>query len=161
LLATHWFYGERPPFFSDKARGAFININNTHTRAHMVNAVMESVCYSMRMSLVALRKGTRRKVDVIRAVGGCATSDHWMSILADILGITVEVPRDPRHAGAIGAAYCALIGLGVCKDFSEAKTRIVIEKRFEPHADTAQVYEKTCNAYKKVFKSLDGVCAAL
>jgi len=161
LLSTHWLYGERPPFFSDRARGAFININHTHTRAHMVNAVMESVCYSMRLSLDALRKGTRREVNALRAVGGCATSNHWMQMLADVLGIVVEVPRNPRHAGAVGAAYCALIGLGLCSDFNEAKARIVIEKRYQPSPDTSAAYHKASHAYRLAFHALDGVCKAL
>ena len=161
VLATHWMFGERPPFFSDRARGAFVNLNNTHTRAHMVNAVMESVCYTIRMSLDALRNGTRREVNMIRAVGGCADSDHWMQMLSDILGITVEVPMNPRHAGAIGAAYCALIGLGICKDFGEAKSRIKIRKRFEPRAETAHNYTKALSAYRKLYRALDGISGAL
>jgi len=161
VLATHWMYGERPPFFSDRARGAFVNVNNTHTRAHMVNAVMESVCYSMRLSLDALRRGTRREVKVIRAVGGCAVSNHWMQMLADALGIIVEVPRDPRHAGAVGTAYCVLIGLGICGDFNEAKSRIKIEKQYKPRAEAVQAHEKACAAYKKLYRSLEDVCGAL
>jgi xylulokinase len=160
-LATHWMFGERPPFFSDRARGAFVGVNNTHTRAHMVNAVMESVCYSMRLSLDALRNGTRRDVRLIRAVGGCADSGHWMQMLADVLGVAVEVPYSPRHSGAIGTAYCALIGLGLCKDFGEAKSRIRIEKRFKPRAEAAQAYIKACSAYKKLYRALEEVCADL
>jgi xylulokinase len=161
VLATHWMYGERPPFFSDRARGAFVNLNNIHTRAHMVNAMMESVCYTVRMSLDALRTGTRRDVKMIRAVGGCAGSDFWMQMLADVLGITVEVTQSPRHAGAIGTAYCALIGLGIRKDFSEVKSQIQINKRFEPRPETAGSYANALAAYKQLYKALDGVCHIL
>lgn len=161
LLATHWMFGERPPFFSDKARGAFVNINPAHDRAHMVNAVMESVCYSMRMSLDALEGGTRRKVGAIHAVGGCSVNNHWMQTLADVLEIPVMVPYDPRHAGAVGTAYCALIGLGLCMDIDEAKARIRMEKEFLPRESASMAHMKNLAAYKKLHKSLETTFSAL
>jgi xylulokinase len=161
LLANHWMYGERPPFFSDKARGAFANLTPAHTRAHMINAVMESVCYSMKMSLDALENGTRREIPAIHAVGGCAVNDSWMQTMADVLNIPVRVPAAPRHAGAVGTAYCVLIGLGRCKDFDEAKARIKMGKTFNPRKEATKAHEKNIAAYKKLHKSLSDIFSLL
>ena len=161
LLATHWMYGERPPFFSDSARGAFVNLNGTHDRRHMLNAMMESICYSMKMSLTALIDGTRRDVPYINAVGGCAANDYWMQMLADVLGIAVNIPEHPRHAGAIGAAYCALIGLGKCRGFSEARERIKIEKTFLPRLEISSAHQKNFTAYSALHKTLKSTFVSL
>lgn len=151
LLASHWIYGERPPFFGDDARGVFINIKGQHDRRYMLNAVMESVCYSMKLAVQALERGTKRKIEKVTAIGGGSLNDKWMQILADVLQIPVYVPQETRHCGALGAAYCALIGLGVFEDFSEAKKNIKIEKSFLPDKKNNAVYEKMFGQYKKLY----------
>lgn len=161
LLASHWMFGERPPFFGDDARGVFVNLNGRHTRKHMLNAMMESVCYTMKMSLDAIENGTKRKIEKINVVGGGTLNDYWMQILADVLQIPVCIPSQTRHSGALGAAYCALIGLGVCKDFSEAKAKIEIEKTFEPRVENRAVYEKMCRQYSELYPTLKKTFGAL
>lgn len=161
LLASHWIFGERPPFFSDKARGVFVNLNSQHDRRHMLNAMMESVCYSMRMGLDALQAGRKCRVNSIQVSGGGACNDHWMQMLADILEIPVLVPKNPRQAGAIGTAYCALIGLGLCRDLDEAKSHISIEKKFLPREDTKKAYDKTYKAYTRLYPELKNLFISL
>ena len=161
LLATHWIFGERPPFFGDDARGVFVNLHSQHDRRYMLNAMMESVCYSMKLGLDALEKGTGRKIEKINAVGGGTLNEHWMQILADVLQIPVCIPAETRHSGTIGTAYCALIGLGVCKDFSEAARRIEIVKTFTPNPENRETYETMLGQYKKLYKSMKPVFAVL
>jgi xylulokinase len=151
LLATPWFYGERPPFFGEKARGVFFNLGSQHDRRYMINAIMEGVCYSLRMNREMLAEIAGRYPDSVNSVGGGACSEHWMQILADVLEIPVHVPENPRHAGAIGTAYCAMIGLGLCKDFTEAKQRIRIEKTFLPRENAKAEYRLMFDVYKKLY----------
>ena len=58
--------------------------------------------------------------DNFRIIGG-ALDDTWMHIIADITGKCFSVVKDPRNAGAVGAAVVALIGLGELPGFSAAK----------------------------------------
>ena len=161
LLASHWMYGERPPFFNDDARGVFVNLGSRHDRRHMLNAVMESVCYSFKMSLDGLENGTKRRIPKINAVGGGTLNDHWMQMLADVLGIPVHVPENTRHSGSIGTAYCALIGLGVYKDLNEVKKKIKMEKVYAPNPDNKAVYEKMCGEYSKLYGKTRSIFRAL
>ena len=77
----------------------------------------------------------------INAVGGGATNDRWMQMLADILNIPIEVPYSPRHVGTIGCAYHALIGLGLFDNYAQAGTNVKIEKTFTPDPEAVKVYE--------------------
>lgn len=143
MLATPWFYGELKPVFGSEARGCFLNMNATHTRKYMARAMMEGIMYMMKvterychddLSLVS--------ADVITAVGGGSQSDVWMQMMADILNKKIQVPCWPRHAGAMGVAACALVGLGVYEDFDHFSKNTQIERIFEPNPENARVYEQ-------------------
>jgi len=154
LVATHWLYGERPPFFGDDVKGAFVGLNSAHGRGHMLRAVMESICYSMRMSLDALRSGTRREIPEVSVVGGCATSPTWMQMMSDVLGIRVKVPEKPRHAGTIGTASCALRGLGLVNDLADVKRLIVPESVYGPDPAATSAYEGPLAVYSRLYPAL-------
>lgn len=161
LIASHWIFGERPPFFGDDARGVFLNIGSQHDRRYMLNAMMESVCYSIKMALDALEDGTGRRVDVLHAIGGGTLNDHWMQMLSDVLQIPICIPTQTRHGGTVGTAYCALIGLGVFKSFDEIKERIEMERWFRPRKENKAVYEKMCAEYAKVYPLLKNTFQSL
>ena len=67
------------------------------------------------------------------------------------MDITVEVPRNPQHAGAAGGAYCALIGLGLVQDFSEADEKIFPDRVFKPRPEYREMYRKQYEAFKQIF----------
>ena len=91
---------------------------------------------------------------MLRVVGGGTGSAHWMQMLSDVLQLPIEVPADSRHAGAIGTAYCALIGLGKCNDFEDINRMIRIEKRYEPRPDHTAVYEKMYGLFRRLYPTL-------
>jgi len=155
LFVTPWVRGERPPCFSEAARGCFLNLNSTHDRRHMMRALMEGVCYTLKMVSQEYWNEIEEKPACINAVGGGACSDVWMQSLANILNIPVNVPRFPRHAGAVGVAYCALIGLGYCKDYDAISEQLVIERRFEPQPEMVKLYEEGFEIFKGLYGMLE------
>lgn len=161
VLATPWFYGERPPNFSELARGNFLNLNSCHTRKHMVKAMMEGVCYTLKMNVEAYWTVHGAKPAYINAVGGGACSPIWMQALADILEVPINVPRNPRHAGAVGTAYCALIGLGYCSSFEDAATQIEIAHSFQPRPDAMSVYRAAYPVFKGLYTTLEPLFAKM
>jgi len=148
LLATHWLTGELPPF-SKNAKGVYLNLTTLHDRRHMVRAMMESICYSHRMSIEWFESQGRRRLDEIRVVGGGASSPVWMQMLSDTLGRTVVVPDAPRFAGAIGAYRCTLGSRGGPHD-SQAKGA----RRYEPDPAASAVYDRLYPLYRKIHPAL-------
>lgn len=156
LLCTPWFYGELAPI-TEHARGTFWNLGTQHDRRHMVRAVMEGICYTFR------QKDDQRRVEngyvqpkEFTAIGGGSLSPVWMQMLADILNVPVNVPRDTRHTGAVGTACCVLMGLGLCRDFDEVREKIVFEHRYEPKPENVAVYAE---GFRKFMQCYDAVVA--
>ena len=155
VFATPWFYGERPPLFGSDARGKFLGLGAAHDRRHMTRAVMEGVCYQLRMGAEHRRKVTEQPLpERVRAIGGGACSALWMQMLADVLNVTIEVPTATRHAGALGTAYCALVSLGLCDDIEDAARRVQIAKIYTPHPEATAVYEKGYRIFEKIYGTL-------
>ncbi len=160
LLAAPWLHGERPPL-SELAKAAFLNLSAVHDRRHFVRAVLESICYTMRWKLETLRQKSGAELKEIRVVGGGAKSDPWMQMMADVLQVPVEVPSGASHAGAIGTAYCAFVGMGLCRSFDEAREHITVAKRFEPCRDTREAYAKPYAAFLTLYSTLEPLFAML
>ncbi len=156
LLATPWLSGELPPL-SERARVVFLNGSAIHDRRHFVNAMMESVCYTIRQRIEQCEAFLGHPLEEITAVGGGASGRHWMQMLADVLQIPVLVPQANQHTGAIGGAYCALVGLGVCRDLSEIRRRIGIAGRYEPNRECWEEYRHMYEAFTGLYPALDPV----
>ncbi len=160
LLATPWLHGELPPL-SEHAKMAFLNISGVHERSHMVNAVMESLCYTLKHKMEALKRNVGVKPERIRAAGGGASFAHWMQILADVLEIPVDVPYNPRHAGAFGIASTAFVGLGMHDSYEEAAKRVIIEHTYLPRRENQAVYHKMYNIFCSLYPTLKDTFDAL
>ena len=155
VFATPWFYGERPPLFGRDARGNFLGLGAIHDRRHMTRAVMEGVCYQIKMGAEYNAKNFGRQLpETVRAIGGGSCSGIWMQILADVLNVTIEVPAATRHAGALGTAYFALVGLGLCNDVEEAASRVQTANVYKPTPDAVAAYEKGYQVFEKIYKTL-------
>lgn len=160
LLATHWINGELPPL-SKNSRGLFVNLTSLHDRRHMVRAVMESVCYAHRASYDDYLAKGGAPLDRIRVVGGGAVSDVWMQMMADVLGVSVEVPVSPQSTGALGAYYAAQVGRGKLASFADIDQTIVTDRRFAPDPVAGETYSRLYAIHSQLHGSLQGVFSAL
>ena len=155
VLATGWIYGEYPPQAGMDAGASFVGLKACHDRRNIVRAVMEGICLHLKQrTLDTCRVKGVAFPQRIRAVGGGACSDVWMQILADVFHATVEVPEAPRHAGAIGTAYSALIGMGICPDYETAGERVRLLRCFEPNPKAVLTYEKLYSGYIQLYGAL-------
>lgn len=110
---------------------AFIGMRAWHTRDDLLRAVMEGVVHTHRMHVDLLRSGLELS-GTTRVAGGGARSAHWSGLLADALGVTVEV-TDASQAVARGAALMAGVAIGTYADVEEAVTTSVqVIRRHEP-----------------------------
>ena len=160
LLATSWLLGEGCPITDEKARAVFVGASNVHDRRYFVNAVMESVCYSLRMEAEYYKKDRQKAIEKLNAIGGGALSDHWMQMMADVMGVPVSVPENCRHAGAIGSAAIVSVGKGVYK-IDEIDQFVRIEKTFYPREKERKIYDRQYEIWKKLYPALKDVFADL
>lgn len=156
LICTPWMLGERCPVSSTTTRATLFNINMVHTREHLMRSVYEGIGYNLRWILENYQNDYGFSCDNFRIIGGGALDNVWMQIISDITGKSFSIVKDPRNAGAVGAALIAMIGLGELKGFCCAKDFVQIDKVYEPDKANRRTYDKLFETYKEVYRSLQG-----
>jgi len=152
LIFTPWLFGERAPLDDPTVRGGFYNLSLEHTREHMVRAVLEGVALNLKWALIYMEK-LAGKAESINIIGGGAISNIWCQIFADALNRKINRVRDPKEAGAKGAAIIATVALGHIKNFEEAEKLVKIESVYEPNPKNASVYEEIFREFKSIYKN--------
>ena len=98
-------------------------------------AALESVGFQTRDLLEAMRADWGAAAEgVLRVDGGMVASDWTMQFLSDILGAPVDRPV-VTETTALGAAYLAGLGAGICPPPEEFAREWALERRFEPAMD--------------------------
>lgn len=154
LICTPWMLGERCPVSSTTTRATLFNMTMVHTREHMMRAMYEGIGYNLRWIMENFRKDYGFACDHFRIIGGGALDDAWMQIISDITGSQFSIVKDPRNAGAVGAAVVALIGLGVLPSFAAAKDFVKTDRSYNPNPDNRPIYDKLFADYKNVYHAL-------
>ncbi|MCF7936905.1 MAG: FGGY-family carbohydrate kinase [Synergistales bacterium] len=159
LLFFPYLRGGGAPHFDINARGCFLGLGMTHTRAHMLRAIYEGVCFNMRWlyDLYEEMGVSISGLDRIRAIGGGVRNDLWMQIYADVNGQPFSRLSAPQQSTALGAAIMGGVGVGIWKDYAEATGKISVETTFHPDSGANAVYEDLYRIYREAYP---GVAAA-
>jgi len=107
LTVLPYFSGDAPgsPF----ARGAFLGLTLSHTRDHLIRAIMEACACLLREHLEPLAQ--QIPIASVRSLGRSSRSDLWLQIKADLLNLPIERPACSA-AASLGAAMLAAAGTG-------------------------------------------------
>src|SRR5437763_75826 len=117
LLWAPYLMGERTPHLDPFARAALIGLTASHTRAHVIRAILEGVAFSLRDTLTIFAE-MHVPVELIRLGGGGARAQLWQQIQADVYGHSVELVAAEEGA-AYGAALLAGVGGGAWASVDE------------------------------------------
>jgi len=154
LLFVPWLSGERAPVLDHYARGGFIGLTLSHTKAHMARAVMEGVAYHLRWIIEALER-LGFQVKELNAIGGGSTSSTWTHIISDVTGRELRIVESPLEAGAIGAALTAAVGLGFYPNMEAVDELISISHIVHPRDDQRQArYQALYEEYRAIYEAL-------
>lgn len=139
------------------AKGSFIGISASHTRAHIMRAVYEGVCFSHKYHLEKLLATRKDMPKGIRLSGGVTKSAVWTQMFADVMELPVETVS-AREAGALGCAICATVASGDQPSI-EAAIHVMtrVSAKYLPDAKAAESYRTKYALYIKAIKSLDGI----
>lgn len=89
--------------------------------------------------------------DVIFA-SGASKSDLWCSIVADVLGAQVRVPKI-KEATALGTAICAGVGAGIYDNIVETALKFCnFDKTYEPNIKNHEIYSELFERWQKLYK---------
>jgi xylulokinase len=148
-----YLMGERTPHLDAKARAAFVGLTASHTKAHMIRAVLEGVAFSLRDSL-EIFKELGVPIERIRLGGGGAKSKLWRQIQADVYGQPVEI-LEADEGAAFGAAILAGVGAGAWESVDEASDKTIrILERVEPNKDSVDALNRNYESYNLLYSAL-------
>ncbi|HAU99896.1 MAG TPA: xylulokinase [Lachnospiraceae bacterium] len=148
-----YLMGERSPHNNPNARGMFIGMTMDTTREDMTQAVLEGVSFGIRDSFeVAKSQGI--KIDSTKICGGGAKSPLWKKIMANVLGIKVEVIESEEGPG-YGGAILAAVGCGEYKNVEEAADKLVkVVDVIEPDKELTEKYEAKYQYFKRLYPTV-------
>jgi glycerol kinase len=150
------FSGLFAPYWRSDARGVVVGLSRFNTRAHLVRATLESICWQSRDVAEAMEKDSGVKLEVLKVDGGVTANELCMQIQADVLGVSVSRPV-VAETTALGAAYAAGLAVGFWKDTDELRENWNEDKRWEPAWDDEQREKGYAQWKKAVSKTLDWV----
>ncbi len=150
LLWTPYLMGERTPHLDGNARAALIGLTASHTRGHVVRAILEGVAFSLKDTFTIFQEMSV-PVKNIRLGGGGARSPLWRQIQADVYGQDVELV-EAEEGAAYGAALLAGVGAGIWPNVDTACEAVVrVRERIAPHSEHVAALAKRYRSYRRVY----------
>jgi xylulokinase len=155
-LWTPYLMGERTPHLDPNARGALVGLTASHTRGHVVRAILEGVAFSLRESFTLFGE-MGVPVRNIRLGGGGARSRLWRQIQADVFGHEVEIVKAEEGA-AYGAAILAGVGAEAWSSADNACSEVVrVAQRVTPQPEDMEMMNKSYEAYRQIYPALKSI----
>ena len=122
------------PHWDPYARGLIIGLTRGTTRAHLVRAALEAICYQSRDVADTMQQESGIPLQQLRADGGAVVNPFLMQHQSDILGVNIEIPTI-NETTALGAAYLAGLATGVWSSLEEISEKWSIRDRYQPLMD--------------------------
>jgi len=145
-----YLMGERSPHNNPNARGTFIGMTMDTSRTDMTQAIMEGVAFALRDSF-EVAKSLGIKIDRTKICGGGAKSPLWKKMIANILGIKVDVIETEEGPG-YGAAMLAAVAAGEFKTVEEAAEKLVkVVDTIEPDPEITAKYETKYQQFRLIY----------
>ena len=151
-----YLMGERSPINDTDARGTLVGLSMDTTRADITQAVLEGVAFAMRDCYeVARSLGVR--IPRSNICGGGAKSPLWCRILANVLGIPLDVlvtEQGPGYGGALLAMVCC----GVYPSVQAAAADLVrVSRTIEPEPELTARYEERYQKFRRIYPACKGL----
>jgi xylulokinase len=153
VLWAPYLMGERTPHLDPYARAALIGLAASHTRSHVVRAILEGVAFSLKDSF-SIFSEMKVPVESVRLGGGGARSSLWRQIQADVYGYPVEIV-EAEEGAAYGAALLAGVGGGVWHTVEEACDAVVrVASRVAPNAADQRTLARQYQAFRAIYPAM-------
>ena len=148
-----YLMGERSPHNDPDARGTFIGLTMDSTRGDMTQAVLEGVAFALRDSF-EVAKSLGIHIERTKICGGGAKSPLWCKIMANVLGIKVDL-LESEEGPAMGGAMLAAVACGEYPSVEAAAKAIVkVVDTIEPDPELIAKYEAKYRQFAKIYPAV-------
>ena len=155
-----YLMGERSPINDTNARAVFLGMTMDTTRADMTQAMLEGVAFALRDSVEVARS---LGLDISRSTlcGGGSRSTLWRTILANVLGIPLDLPATEQGPG-YGAALLALVACGRYRNVAEvSRAMLHIQATVQPDPELTALYDARYAEFKQIYPACRPLFASL
>jgi xylulokinase len=160
VLWAPYLMGERTPHLDPNARGTLTGLAASHTRAHVVRAILEGVAFSLKDTFSIFAE-MRVPVRTVRLGGGGARSPLWRQIQADVYSHEVEILAAEEGA-AYGAALLAGVGAKFWASVDEACDAVVkVQQRVRPDASAVKALAIQYENFRRLYPALKPLFAQM
>jgi gluconokinase len=148
LICLPWLMGERAPIWNANASGFFIGLQMHHGRAHMMRALVEGICFSLK-KIAGMLEEQGCSHESVYASGGFTSSTAWVQMIADIF----QKPVYLSHEADASARGAAILGW-MCLDGNPCPTSFASwqEKQtlFTPAQEIKKAYQEAYNRFENL-----------
>jgi xylulokinase len=156
LLWAPYLMGERTPHLDPNARGALVGLTASHTRAHVIRAILEGVAFSLRDTFQILEE-MGIPIGQVRLGGGGARSRLWRSIQSEVYGREVEIV-EVEEGAAYGAAILAGVGAGLWPSVEAACESVVhVAERIKPDPVHVAILNAQYARYRRIYPAMKSI----
>ncbi len=151
LVALDWLNGRRTPDADQRLRGAIMGLTLGTTAPMLYRALLEATAYGARAIVERFRE-EGVAIDKVVGIGGVARkSALGMQIVADVLGMPIDIVASDQSV-ALGAAMFAAVAAGIWPSVDEAQKRMgpPVERTVEPDPRRAKEYDGLYARYRKL-----------
>jgi len=153
VMFLPYLMGERSPVNDPGVRGAFLGLSADTTREEMTLAVLEGVSFALRQNLDIIRS-LGVEVRTSKICGGGATNRLWLSILASILDVKLEIPV-LEHGGVLGAAMLAAESSLNREEYGKMRDEFYkVASTVEPDSALVPYYNENYNKYLRIYPAV-------
>tara|TARA_Y100000992_G_scaffold293563_1_gene252322 strand:- start:281 stop:1495 length:1215 start_codon:yes stop_codon:yes gene_type:complete len=143
--------GERTPINDPHVRASFHNMGIETNRISLIYSLIEGISFGLNDNYQALSK-TGIKLNNLFVIGGGSKNEHWIKLLASILGRDLAITEASDAMAAYGAARLAFLGFNNLKHESVLKppaVKKIIEKDLNLNSILKDRFIKWKNYYVK------------
>jgi len=152
LIFLPFLLGERNPGWRTNARGILFGLSTHHTYKHIVRATVEGVALRL-YSILQVLEDLLGNIHEIRVTGGLAHSSLWMSILADVYGYPLSIPKT-QQSSALGAVFLAMKALGHIRHWVDVRQFVTIERIQQPDYNNHQLYLRLYKLSQQLYQDV-------
>ena len=151
LMFHPYLSGERTPHNDADARGGFFGLARHHGPGDMARAVLQGVGFAIADATDVLKEAGARP-ERLMATGGGSNNQTWLSYIASLTGISIDLPADGDFGAAFGAARLAMLADGA--DSADVCRKPDIKLTIEPDRELAKKLNPARDDWQQIYQLL-------
>ena len=156
VMFLPYLMGERSPLNDTDVRGMFYGMSLDTDKDDMSLAVLEGVAFALRHNIDIIRN---MGIDIKKSnvCGGGTKNKLWLKIIANVLGIELQIPENQEGA-SLGAALLAAKGVMTSDEYEALEDKVYkTAETVKPEDELTAKYEEKYLKWRKLYPAIKGI----